>query len=183
MRWMPHSCWFPQNQYGTRDAGRWGHPPHQFRPAQGRCGISVMNAPLSLARLPLGGVPHASNRSRADLARCQHRSDDSASGRDQHAGRARQSRCGHHQWRGMAHHKVAQGAGQYQPAAAAPYSPELDPQENIWQFMRQNKLANRCCDTCDAIVDACCDAWNDLIAMPKAIKSIASRHWMQCVKS
>ncbi len=64
-----------------------------------------------------------------------------------------------------------------------PYSPELNPQENIWQFMRQNKLANRCYDNYEAIVDACCEAWNDLIAMPKAIKSIASRDWMQCVKS
>ena len=64
-----------------------------------------------------------------------------------------------------------------------PYSPELNPQENIWQFMRQNKLANRCCDNYEAIVDACCEAWNDLIAMPKTIKSIARRDWMQCVKS
>ena len=64
-----------------------------------------------------------------------------------------------------------------------PYSPELNPQENIWQFMRQNKLANRCYDNYEAIVDACCEAWNDLIAMPKTIKSITRRDWMQCVKS
>lgn len=83
----------------------------------------------------------------------------------------------------MARHKVACGAGRYQPAAAAPYSPELNPKENITQFMRQNKLANRGNDTCDAIVDASCEAWNDLIAMPKAIKSIASRDWKQGVKS
>lgn len=64
-----------------------------------------------------------------------------------------------------------------------PYSPELNPQENIWQFMRQNKLANRCYDSYDDIVEACCQAWNDLIALPKTIKSIASREWMQCVRS
>lgn len=64
-----------------------------------------------------------------------------------------------------------------------PYSPELNPQENIWQFMRQNKLANRCYENYDAIVDVCCEAWNDLIALPKTIKSIASREWMQCVSS
>ena len=49
--------------------------------------------------------------------------------------------------------------------------------------MRQNKLANRCHDTYEAIVDACCEAWTDLTALPKTIKSIASRDWMQCVKS
>ena len=64
-----------------------------------------------------------------------------------------------------------------------PYSPELNPQENIWQFMRQNKLANRCYENYEAIVDACCEAWNDLIALPNTIKSIASREWMTAVSS
>jgi transposase len=35
-----------------------------------------------------------------------------------------------------------------------PYSPELNPQENIWQFLRQNYLANRIYDTYKALVDA-----------------------------
>ena len=39
-----------------------------------------------------------------------------------------------------------------------PYSPELNPVENIWQFLRQNRLANRVFENYDAIVDACCDA-------------------------
>ena len=39
-----------------------------------------------------------------------------------------------------------------------PYSPELDPQENVWQHLRQNHLANRVFGTYDAIVDACCEA-------------------------
>ena len=64
-----------------------------------------------------------------------------------------------------------------------PYNPELNSQENIWQFMRQNKLANRCYENCEAIVNACCQAWNDLIALPKTIESIASREWMICVNS
>jgi hypothetical protein len=44
-----------------------------------------------------------------------------------------------------------------------PYSPELNPQENICQFLRQNCLANRVFDTYTALVDACCEAWNALI--------------------
>jgi transposase len=63
-----------------------------------------------------------------------------------------------------------------------PYSPELNPQENIWQYLRQNCLANRVFDTYDAIVDACCDAWNNLIAEPERITSIATREWALQVK-
>jgi transposase len=62
-----------------------------------------------------------------------------------------------------------------------PYSPELNPQENIWQFLRQNYLANRVFDTYAMLVDACCEAWNALIAMPERITSIASREWAKAV--
>jgi transposase len=62
-----------------------------------------------------------------------------------------------------------------------PYSPELNPVENIWQFLRQNYLANRVYETYDAIVDACCEAWNALAAAPDIIRSIASRDWAETV--
>jgi len=62
-----------------------------------------------------------------------------------------------------------------------PYSPELNPVENIWQFLRQNHLANRVYDDYTAIVDACCDAWNALIALPDTIRSIATRKWAETV--
>jgi transposase len=62
-----------------------------------------------------------------------------------------------------------------------PYSPELNPQENIWQFLRQNYLANRVYDTYAELVDACCEAWNALIATPQQIASIASREWAKAV--
>ena len=58
-----------------------------------------------------------------------------------------------------------------------PYSPELNPVENIWQFLRQNHLSNRVFDNYDAILDACCDAWNALTADPGRIRSIATRAW------
>lgn len=60
-----------------------------------------------------------------------------------------------------------------------PYSPELNPVENIWQFLRQNRLANRLFDSYEAIVDACCEAWNALLANPERIASITSRDWAQ----
>ena len=60
-----------------------------------------------------------------------------------------------------------------------PYSPELNPVENIWQFLRQNRLANRIFESYDAIVDVCCDAWNALLAIPERVASITSREWAQ----
>ena len=49
------------------------------------------------------------------------------------------------------------------------YSPELNPVENIWQFLPQNQLSNRVFENYDAIVDPCCDAWNALAAEPHSI--------------
>ena len=63
-----------------------------------------------------------------------------------------------------------------------PYSPQLNPQENIWQYLRQNYLSNRVFESYEAIVDACCDAWNALIAQPDRITSIATRDWALPVK-
>ena len=51
--------------------------------------------------------------------------------------------------------------------------PELNPQENIWQFMRDNWLSNRVFKSFDDIVDHCCDAWNKLIDQPWRIMSIS----------
>jgi transposase len=56
-------------------------------------------------------------------------------------------------------------------------SPELNPVEQIWQYIRANWLCNRVFDTYDEIIDAACDAWNRLIAEPKTITSIGMRDW------
>jgi hypothetical protein len=58
-----------------------------------------------------------------------------------------------------------------------PYSPELNPAENIWQFLRQNHLSNRIFESYTDIVDACCAAWNAIVSEPKRIASIAIRDW------
>jgi hypothetical protein len=58
-----------------------------------------------------------------------------------------------------------------------PRAPELNSQENIWQFMRQNWLSNRVFKSFDDIVDHCCYAWNTLIDQPWKIMSIAHRDW------
>ena len=60
-------------------------------------------------------------------------------------------------------------------------SPELNPVENIWQYLRQNWLSNRVFENYDAILQACCDAWNRLVAQPETIKSIGIRQWPNIV--
>lgn len=56
-------------------------------------------------------------------------------------------------------------------------SPELNPVENLWQFLRENWLGNRIFQSYDDILDQCCEAWNKLIAQPWRIMSIGSRRW------
>lgn len=56
-------------------------------------------------------------------------------------------------------------------------APELNPVENIWQYLRQNWLSNRVFDSCEAIIEAACEAWNNLIALPDKIRSIGMREW------
>ena len=56
-------------------------------------------------------------------------------------------------------------------------APELNPVENVWQFLRQTWLSNRVFDTYEAIIEAACEAWNRLMAQPQAITSIGMRDW------
>ena len=58
-----------------------------------------------------------------------------------------------------------------------PYSPELNPMENVWDYLRQNKLCATVWDTYDEIVQACVTAWNWLIDDPARITSIGHRDW------
>ena len=62
-----------------------------------------------------------------------------------------------------------------------PYSLELNPQENVWQHLRQNYLANRVYENYEAIVDACCQAWTALMAQPDQIRSIGIRDYAEVI--
>jgi hypothetical protein len=58
-----------------------------------------------------------------------------------------------------------------------PYSPELNPMENAWDYLRQNKLCALVWNTYDQILDACQSAWRFLINDPDRIQSIGLRKW------
>ena len=58
-----------------------------------------------------------------------------------------------------------------------PYSPELNPMENVWEYLRANKLSAGVWDSYDEILQACAEAWNWLMNDPNRIRSIATREW------
>jgi hypothetical protein len=58
-----------------------------------------------------------------------------------------------------------------------PRCPEFNPVENVWQFIRDNRLSNRIFKSCDDIVDHCCFAWNKLVDQPWRIMSLGLRQW------
>ena len=57
------------------------------------------------------------------------------------------------------------------------YSPELNPVENVWEFLRGNSLSHCVWDSYEAILKACRKAWNKLMAMPEQIASLTRRSW------
>jgi len=57
------------------------------------------------------------------------------------------------------------------------YAPQLNPIENVWDYLRGNKLSKCVWDTYEAIVDACSEAWMFLVNDPERIDSIAHRSW------
>ena len=54
-------------------------------------------------------------------------------------------------------------------------APELNPVENVWQFLRENWLSNRIFSSYSDILDHCCEAWNKLTDQPWRIISIGLR--------
>jgi transposase len=64
-----------------------------------------------------------------------------------------------------------------------PYAPVLNPVENVWAYLRANRLAISVFETCEQIVTRCCEAWNFFANDTTAIRSITSRDYAKAVKS
>jgi transposase len=56
-------------------------------------------------------------------------------------------------------------------------APELNPVENVWQYLRSNWLSSRVFEDYDAVIEAAYQAWQNLLAEPATITSIGSRRW------
>jgi transposase len=64
-----------------------------------------------------------------------------------------------------------------------PYSPELNPIERLWLHLRDNHLTHRVFAGTAEIIDACCDAWNALLAETGRIRSLCSYPWIEKVSA
>ena len=88
---------------------------------------------------------------------------------------------------------VMDGAGWHTPDIAdeftnlsiiklPPYSPELNPIEQVWSWLRQHYLANRNFQCYEDIVNACSNAWNNFISDTKRVMSLCQRDWAKVTK-
>jgi hypothetical protein len=60
-----------------------------------------------------------------------------------------------------------------------PYSPELNPVERVWEYLRERWLSHRVlAGGYVAVVDAACAAWNALLAEPGRLRSLTSFPWL-----
>jgi transposase len=55
-----------------------------------------------------------------------------------------------------------------------PYSPELNPVERIWLYLRERYLSHRVLDGYAAVLEAACRAWNALIGEPGRLTSLTA---------
>ena len=64
-----------------------------------------------------------------------------------------------------------------------PYSPELNPVERVWLYLRERFLSLRVFADYRAVVDACCEAWRRLAAEPGRLRSLCDQPWIRKVTS
>ena len=58
-----------------------------------------------------------------------------------------------------------------------PYSPELNPCEQLWQYIKDKWLKNRCYKDYEDILSAAVEAWQNFTAEDGRIRSLCSRDW------
>lgn len=59
-----------------------------------------------------------------------------------------------------------------------PRSPELNPVEKVWQYLRDRWLSHRVLPDYPAVLDAACAGWNALRAEPGRLRSLTSFPWL-----
>ena len=55
-----------------------------------------------------------------------------------------------------------------------PYSPELNPVERVWLYLRERFLSHRVLADYAAVLDAACDAWNALAGETGRLASLTA---------
>jgi len=63
-------------------------------------------------------------------------------------------------------------------------SPQLNPVERLWLYLKQKYLSHRLLDDYDAIANAACEAWNRMANEPGRLTSLSSYSWIiDCVNT
>lgn len=62
-----------------------------------------------------------------------------------------------------------------------PYSPQLNPMERVWLWLRERFLSLRVFPNYDAILEACCNAWNAFAGDANRIRSLCLQSWIKKV--
>ncbi len=57
------------------------------------------------------------------------------------------------------------------------YSPELNPAEHLWRFLRERHIKNTFWNTLDELIDKLVMVLHDLVAPNDTIRSLAGFHW------
>jgi transposase len=60
-----------------------------------------------------------------------------------------------------------------------PYSPQLNPIEKLWQYLRQHYWSNRVYDDYDHLRQAANEAWKRVCLEPKKVKSICRANYLK----
>jgi transposase len=58
--------------------------------------------------------------------------------------------------------------------ALPPYSPQLNPIENLWHYLRSHYWSNRFYADYDALDAAACAAWQQLLTQPDLFKTVCA---------
>lgn len=58
------------------------------------------------------------------------------------------------------------------------HSPELNPAEGVWEFLKNGDLMHRLYRTVNEIIDRCCSTWNSLANETGRIRSLCSYPWL-----
>ena len=67
--------------------------------------------------------------------------------------------------------------------AIPPYSPQLNPAERVWLYLKDKYLSLRLHADYDAVVDASCAAWRRLLAEAGRLASLTGYSWLEQVRT
>ena len=78
---------------------------------------------------------------------------------------------------GAGWHQVSHNRDNVSILKIPPYSPELNPCEQVWQYIKDRWLKNRTYKDYDDILTVATEAWQSFVAEDERVQSLCSRAW------